>query len=1185
MFRWAVNKPQSEENEMNGHCKSWLFLAIFAAVIVPIIVLLSPAARAAGPWYVAPLGDDGHSCLNALNPCATINGAIAKASPGDTIYVAVGTYTASTGDEVVLVDRSITISGGWNSDFTAQIGMSTIDGQKTRRGITISSNLTAVIDYLHIQNGYSVPTPTNGYKGRGGGLLNAGNLTLNNLVLYNNVAQGNSAVGDGGGGIYNTGVLTINDSLISENVTNCHGGGIYNSYELNALTVINRSSITNNKADGGGGGISTVNNDVIIHDSLVSKNRARGGGGIYARGPVTLNNSTVSGNKAIHHGGGILLESSVILNNATVTLNTTDGYGGGYYDSNEYLSMVSQNSIIAGNNARNGPDCFGSISSLGYNLIENTSSCALTMNNGDLTGINADLGLLVGNPGYHPLLSGSPAIDAGNPAGCQGSNGSLLTDQRGANRVGRCDIGAYEYTDSGAAAILFVVAGSPQHAPPNTDFKTSFQVAVLDSLGSPVSYASVLFSAPASGASGIFADSGTHLTTALTAEDGIATASTFTANEISGEYTITVTVSGIDSPGNLALGNIVWYVKPDGDNSNSCLTPDNACLTINGALDKADPNDTIYVASGPYFAVNGEEVVRIDKDITLTGGWDNGFTTESSMSIIDGEEMRRGLSVESLAEVELAHFIIQSGYYLDNPSGGGIFNGGFLSLRYVQLLNNFALYGGGLNNDGILTLYDGLIQGNEARQGGGVQNSGFLFIHNSSISNNVATVSSGGGINNHGFLLLNNSAIHGNSTIGIRADGPNGGGLFTGNYNAIATLNNSTVSDNHSTYYGGGIAGKDFTLNNCTISHNHAAYNGGGIFSDNNTVLRNSIIAENTAVSDCQNVQGSVNSSGYNLVGYVTDCGFTPDNTDILSNVPLLGLLQGSPAYHPLFESSLAVDAGNPSGCMGSEGLLTTDQRGVLRVGRCDIGAYEYDPANDPLSHIFMPLVAKPKPPRGLYGVVKENGIPAASIPLSLRFYNGSAWSTIATTTTAADGAYSFINMPALAPGQRYYVRYQNTTDGDPNRLWAWWTQEVTAYVPGSEFNIGNFDLANIELTSPSAGATINLPYTFHWTPRPASTTDSYEFNLFDYDDNDPYFYTDPPLGYVGAFTLLSLPPGFAPGVYYVWDIWVYCPDGGYGISYWSYYVRFSTTGMISAETEPAVFLRQNPPVEDRQVK
>ncbi|MGB4868478.1 MAG: hypothetical protein WBP47_00450, partial [Candidatus Promineifilaceae bacterium] len=110
-------------------------------------------------------------------------------------------------------------------------------------------------------------------------------------------------------------------------------------------------------------------------------------------------------------------------------------------------------------------------------------------------------------------------------------------------------------------------------------------------------------------------------------------------------------------------------------------------------------------------------------------------------------------------------------------------------------------------------------------------------------------------------------------------------------------------------------------------------------------------------------------------------------------------------------------------------------------------------------------------------------------------------------------------------------------------------------------------------------------PYTFHWTPRPASTTDSYEFNLFDYDDNDPYFYTDPPLGYVGAFTLLSLPPGFAPGVYYVWDIWVYCPDGGYGISYWSYYVRFSTTGMISAETEPAVFLRQNPPVEDRQVK
>jgi hypothetical protein len=49
-----------------------------------------------------------------------------------------------------------------------------------------------------------------------------------------------------------------------------------------------------------------------------------------------------------------------------------------------------------------------------------------------------------------PLLSGSPAIDAGNASGCTDGQGHLLkTDQRGAPRhdkedAGGCDMGAYE---------------------------------------------------------------------------------------------------------------------------------------------------------------------------------------------------------------------------------------------------------------------------------------------------------------------------------------------------------------------------------------------------------------------------------------------------------------------------------------------------------------------------------------------------------------------------------------------------------------------------------------------------------------------------------------------------------------------------------------------------------------------
>jgi hypothetical protein len=76
-----------------------------------IITLASQPTRAAGPWYVAPCGDDGNSCLSPGAACATINGALGKADPGDTIYVATGTYTG-TGDEVVLLDKDATLSEG-----------------------------------------------------------------------------------------------------------------------------------------------------------------------------------------------------------------------------------------------------------------------------------------------------------------------------------------------------------------------------------------------------------------------------------------------------------------------------------------------------------------------------------------------------------------------------------------------------------------------------------------------------------------------------------------------------------------------------------------------------------------------------------------------------------------------------------------------------------------------------------------------------------------------------------------------------------------------------------------------------------------------------------------------------------------------------------------------------------------
>ncbi len=210
---------------------------------------------------------------------------------------------------------------------------------------------------------------------------------------------------------------------------------------------------------------------------------------------------------------------------------------------------------------------------------------------------------------------------------------------------------------------------------------------------------------------------------------------------------------------------------------------------------------------------------------------------------------------------------------------------------------------------------------------------------------------------------------------------------------------------------------------------------------------------------------------------------------------------------------------------------------------------------------LFAPVIVGKPVPRGIYGRVTENGVAAPSVFLELRRYTGGVWSTQASQYTASDGSYSFTGVPSLNAGEYYYVRYQNSVSGPTNRLWTWHTQSLSSYTSGAEIQIGDFDIANIELITPASGAVVGLPYTFQWAARPATPLDSYEFNLFDYEDGDPYFFTDPPLGYVSSYTLNSLPPGFGTYTYYLWNMWVYSPDGGFGISYWSNWVAFSSSG------------------------
>jgi uncharacterized repeat protein (TIGR01451 family) len=859
-------------------------------VLVITVLLASPSAdslvRAAAPLYVAPGGNDSNSCTSPAAPCATINGAIGKAGSGDTIYLASGSYTG-TGTEVVFVDKSVLLSGGWDSAFTTQGGVSIVDGEGTRQGVLVNSGTIAAIEHVAVQNclGWGCS-----------GISNYGSLAVTSSVFRKNASTLT------GGGICNNsgGVLVLTSSLVEDNWARISGGGIFNRGTL------------------------TINNSAVRRNSATDPT-GPGGAGIGSEGSLTLNNTTVSGNSSNCAGGGIWTTSSLMVNNSTVSNNSGSSVAGGYVDCSgggihmNGGTVTLQNTILAGNTAATGPDCSRDIGSAGYNIVGDTSGCSFAPSTGDRTNLDAHLGQLIGVPGtpmYHPLLLGSPAIDAGTPTGCMGNSGPLTTDQRGVARVGRCDIGAYEYTIPGLATAVYALRGTPQRAVPGATFATPLQAEVLDAAGSPVEGVAVTFTAPTSGPGGTFPDTGTATMATSTDEAGIATAD-FRANSLSGSYTVAATASGVLTPASFLLTNVAWYVATDGNDGNNCIGPATPCATINGALDKPGftAEDTVFVAAGTYTG-SGDQVVLLDKSATFSGGWSNTFTTRTSASVIDGETVRRGVVVNGDQVAVLERFVIQRGHAED--LGGGIRNEGTLTLNHCDVTNN-------------------TVEGALNPAGAGIFNSGSLTLNHCSVSGNTGR--RGAGIYSHyGPVVVNESSISANAA-------ELGGGIST--FDASLVLNNCTISSNTAIAAAGIEAKGTLALHNTTITGNHASESGGGIASqDASTTLQNTILYGNRASSGLDCSGGTVVSLGYNLVGDMTGCSFTPAAGDLTGVNPRLGPLflpPGIPAYHPLMEDSPAIDAGNPAGCTDHHGnLLATDQRGAPRAGRCDIGAYEY---------------------------------------------------------------------------------------------------------------------------------------------------------------------------------------------------------------------------------------------------
>lgn len=438
------------------------FFTIFGLLCFALtarLLFLVPPALAQGPVVNTDIDKDDGECVTDCS----LREAITTAAGGETITFA-GDITITLTSPLV-ISKNLTIDG---SDYIV-----TISGNDTVPVFTVVNNAQAAFDTLTVIHGRANPDCSGDYPWSspcGGGIRVASGavLTLTHSAIFSSTAQvgggianygtltivhslisGNSADGQCGG-IYTVGPLTLQNSVITGNSSQYGGGLCNNSSGTIVMMTVLSSTITNNLSFGVGGGITSDGWALLtIADSTISGNTAgRYGGGIEIRSlsSTLITNTTISGNRAGQNGGGIgtniVVPSTIYINHSTIVSNTAN-QGGGLYAFAKMVFTLT-NTIIADPCAIVLPIEGGGIYSGGYNLIGDTTGCAMVTQSTDLLNQNAWLEPLADNGGptqTHALAISSPAIDAIPLASC-----TLSTDQRGVTRpLGTaCDIGAYE---------------------------------------------------------------------------------------------------------------------------------------------------------------------------------------------------------------------------------------------------------------------------------------------------------------------------------------------------------------------------------------------------------------------------------------------------------------------------------------------------------------------------------------------------------------------------------------------------------------------------------------------------------------------------------------------------------------------------------------------------------------------
>ena len=233
---------------------------------------------------------------------------------------------AMTAKEAANFTNGITI----NKDITIDGKGHTIDAKNLGRIFSIGEGFTVTLTNATLINGRAV---------EGGAIYNDGSLTLSDVKLSDNAADGY------GGAVFNNGELVVSDSVFDSNdvlnrgsaSVDYGGAAIYNWYD-GTLTV-SGSNFTNNiknykNGDNLVGAITTIGNATVIGSNFVN-NSGRWGGAISATGAelrknsstLTVSNTIFKDNSALYAGAVYIWGSNYNIADCVFDNNTAFGKG------------------------------------------------------------------------------------------------------------------------------------------------------------------------------------------------------------------------------------------------------------------------------------------------------------------------------------------------------------------------------------------------------------------------------------------------------------------------------------------------------------------------------------------------------------------------------------------------------------------------------------------------------------------------------------------------------------------------------------------------------------------------------------------------------------------------------------------------------------------------------------------